>query len=90
MFPVTFGFYLFKGRTDFFFHFIEECGTEGIAEKGIIKVMDITPKSVIRVATFRNEAMDVWIPFQIPAKGVENHNKTGSEVHGLILHEKQT
>ena len=26
-----------------------------------------------------------WIPFQISAKGVKNHDETGSEVHGLIL-----
>ena len=30
----------------------------------------------------------MWIPFQVPAKGVENHDKPGSEIHGFILFEK--
>ena len=29
--------------------------------------------------------MDMWVPFQIPAEGVQDHDKTGSKVHGLIL-----
>ena len=28
------------------------------------------------------------IPFQIPAKGMENHDKTGSEIHGHVLFEE--
>ena len=28
------------------------------------------------------------IPFQIPAKGMEYHDETGSEIHGFILFEK--
>lgn len=38
VFPVTLRFCLFKGRVDLFFHFIEQSGTEGIPEEGIIKV----------------------------------------------------
>ncbi len=30
------------------------------------------------------------VPFQIPAKGVKDHDETGSEVHGLILLKKHT
>ena len=30
------------------------------------------------------------IPFKDPVKGVEDHDKTGSEVHGLILFKKHT
>lgn len=70
------------------FHFIKQGGAEGIAEKGIVEMVDIVPEVVVAVATFGNEAMDVGIPFQIPAKGMENHNKTGSEVHGFVLLEK--
>lgn len=32
--------------------------------------------------------MDVGVPFQIPAKGVEDHDKAGSEVHGFVLFKK--
>ena len=88
MFPVGLGFYLFKGRPDPCFHFIEKRGPKSIAEECIVKVIDITPESVIAVPTFRDEAVDMGIPFQIPAEGVEDHDKTGGEVHGFVLFEK--
>lgn len=59
-----------------------------IAEESIIEMMDAAPESVITVAAFRNETIDVWIPFEIPDKGVEDHDKTGSEIHGFVLFEK--
>ncbi len=49
---------------------------------------DVAPEAVVAVAAFGNEAMDVGIPFQIPAKGMENHSKTESEVHGFVLFKK--
>lgn len=49
---------------------------------------NVTPNVMIAVTASRNKAMDLWVPFQIPAKGVEYHDKTGSEVHGFILLEK--
>lgn len=88
MLPVALGFNLFKGRSDFSFHFIEKRSPKGIAKEGIVKVIDITPEAIIAVSAFRDETVDMRIPFQIPAKGVENHDKAGSEVHGLILFEK--
>lgn len=27
----------------------------------------------------------MWVPFQIPAEGMKDHNKAGSEVHGFVL-----
>lgn len=88
MFPVTTGFNLFERSADSGFHFIQKGGTERITEEGIVKVIGIAPKSAITIATFRNETVDMGIPFQIPAKGVKNHNETGCEVHGLILLKK--
>lgn len=88
MLPIAAGFYLFKGRADFVFHFIKKGGTESIAEVSIIEMMDVAPESVITVAAFRNETMDVWVPFQVPAKGVKDHDKTGSEIHGFVLFKK--
>ena len=29
--------------------------------------------------------MDMWIPLQIPSKGMEHHDKSGSEIQGLVL-----
>lgn len=88
VFPVRLGFYLFKGWTDPVFHLIEQGGTEGIAEVSIIEMMDVAPEAVITVAALGNETMDVRVPFQVPAKGVEDHDKTGSEVHGFVLFKK--
>ncbi len=88
MLPAALGFNLFKGRSDFCFHFIEKRSPKGIAKEGIVKVIDIPPEAIIAVSAFRDETVDMRIPFQIPAKGVENHDKAGSEVHGLVLFKK--
>lgn len=89
MFPVTAGLHLFEGRTDFFFHFIQKGSAESIAEVGIVEIIDIAPDTIIAVTAFRNEAVDMGGPFQIPAKGVEDHDETGSKVHGFILLKEQ-
>ena len=88
MLPVALGLNLFKGRADFCFHFIKERSAESVAEEGIVKVIDVAPEAVIAVPTFRDEAVDVGVPFQVPAKSVENHDKAWGEVHGLVLFEK--
>ena len=60
---VTARFLLFKGRSDFGFQFIEQSGTEGITEEGVVKMMNIAPETVIAVTALRNEAVNVRIPF---------------------------
>ncbi len=32
----------------------------------------------------------MWIPFQIPAEGMEDHDKARGKVHGLVLLKKHT
>lgn len=90
VFTVTAGFYLFKRRADSGFHFTQQGSAESSAEVGIVEVIDIAPETVIAVAAFRNQAVDMRVPFQISAKGVKDHDETGSEVHGLILLKKHT
>jgi len=85
VFPVTLSFYLFKGRADLRFQFIKESGTESITEKSVVKMIHVTPGTVIAVAAFGNETMDVRIPFKVPAKGMQNHDKTRGEIHGFVL-----
>ena len=87
MFAVTSCFYFFKRRPDPDFQFIEESGAESTAEIVIVKVPDMTPGAVI---TFGEEAVDMGIPFEIPAKSVEDHDISGSEIFGLIELEKHT
>lgn len=84
MFPVTEGFHLFERGADAGFHLIEECGAESIPEESKVEVTDIAPEAVIRTAAFGNEAVDVRIPFEVSAEGMEDHDKTGSKVHGSV------
>ena len=90
VFPVTTGLNLFERRADPGFHFTQQCGAESIAEVGIVEVIDIAPETVTAVAAFGNQAVDMGVPFQISAKGVKDHDETGSKVHGLILLKKHT
>lgn len=84
VFPVAARLSLFERRADFGFHFTQQSSAESIAEVGIVEVIDDAPETVITVAAFRNQAVDMGVPFQIPAKGVEDQDETGSKVHGLI------
>lgn len=67
VFLVAAGFYFFEGRTYFSLHFIEQCDTEGIAEKGVIKVVDIAPKPVNAVAAPGNKAADMTVTPRVMA-----------------------
>ena len=89
MFPVTESPDLFKRGAGPVFQQIKQCGAESITEEGIVKMIHVPPEAVIAVSAFGNGAVDVWVPFQIPAEGMQDHNKTGSKVHGFILFEKQ-
>ena len=55
---VTEGLRLFERRADFGFHFIQQ----GSAKVGIVEVIDIAPETVITVAAFRNQAVDMGVP----------------------------
>ena len=90
MFQITTGRNFFKRRTDAEQHFLEESSTESIAKESIVEMRDITPESIIAEATLRDKAMDMGIPFQIPAKGVKNHNKSRSKILGFIEFVKHT
>ena len=45
---------------------------------------DMAPLPVIAVATFRNQTVNVRIPFEIPAKSMKNHNVTRSKILGFV------
>ena len=47
-------------------------------------VMEGNENAIIAVATFKNQAVNVRIPFEIPAKSMKNHDITGSEVFGFV------
>ena len=62
MFCVHFIFDLTKSGTNTGSKLIKQHFTEGIPEKGIIKVFNRMPGSDIASATFGDEGMDMWIP----------------------------
>jgi len=53
-------------------------------------VSDITPKAIIAVAALGDQTVDVGIPFEIPAKSMENHDTAGSEVSGFVHFKEHT
>ena len=71
-----------------FFHILVIFMT--VIMESIIKMGSIPPEIVITVAAFRDKAVDMGIPFQIPAKGVKNHNKSRSKILGFIEFVKHT
>lgn len=80
----------FKGRSDPVFHFIEKCSTEGVTEIIIIKVFDMTPETVITVAAFGKKAVNMRIPFEIPAECMKDHDIAGSVIFGMVQVEKHS
>ena len=86
MLSVAVGLYPFKRRSDPVFHFIEKCSAEGVTEIIIIKVFDMTPETVITVAAFGKNAVDMRIPFEIPAECMKDHDIAGSVI--LVWYKK--
>lgn len=63
---------------------IQECGTEGIPEKCVVKMLHIFPETVVTEPTFGKQAVDMRVPFQIPAKSMQDKDKSGRIVHGFV------
>ncbi len=90
VFFVNGSFNFFEGRTDFRFHFIQECCLKGLAEITIIKVLDGTPEGIIRKTSFGKKAVNMWIPFQRTTKGMKNADKPRNEVFRFIHFKEHT
>lgn len=63
VFLVAEGFDFFKRGSDSGLHFIEQGSAESVTKEGIVKIIDVTPESIVTVAAFRNETVDMGIPF---------------------------
>ena len=88
MLGVVVGLYPFKRRFDSDFYFIEKCSAEGVAE--LIKVFDMTLETVITVAAIRKKAVNMRIPFEIPAECIKDHDIAGSVIFGMVQGEKHS
>jgi hypothetical protein len=53
-------------------------------------VSDIAPKSIVGKATFRDETMNMRVPFERTSKGMKNTDKTRDKVFGLVEIMKHT
>lgn len=60
---VTAGLDFFKGGSDPGLHFVKQGSAEGIAQEGIVKIIDVAPETVVAVSSFRNKAVDMRVPF---------------------------
>lgn len=88
VFPVAASLRFFKRRADLSFQFIQEYSAESVAQISIVEIMGVAPETIVAVTAFRNKAMDMGVPFEVPAEGMKDHDETGSEVHGFILLKK--
>ena len=80
---------LFERRPDVLFHFIEEGGLESVAQESITEMFHIAPEGVIGEAALGNKAMDVRVPLERAAEGMEDTDEAGDKVFGFIKLMKQ-
>ena len=80
----------FKRRTQFRRELIKKDFMESQAQEDIIKMGIGPPGSKVTNAPFRNQGMNVRIPFQIPSKGMEDADKTRSKMFGPVKLEEHT
>lgn len=85
MFFVTSCFYGFKRRTKSFFQKIKKCGVESITEICLVKVCFTAPCVIFADATFRNQTVDMRIPFKVTTESMKYTYETGSKEFCLII-----
>lgn len=78
------GLCLFERGSNPLFHFIKEDRLESLAQVRVVKMPDSPPESPVREAALSDEAVDMWVPFQGPAKRMQDADKAGDKVLGLI------
>ena len=80
IFFVNMGFGVFEGRADMLFHFVKERGLERPAEKGIVEMFNSTPEAIVGETAFRDQAVDMRIPFKGTAKSMKDTDKAWYKV----------
>lgn len=66
------------------FQFIQESGLESFPEVSIVKMFHNLPEAVIRETAFGKKTVDVGIPLERPAEGMEDADETGHKVSGFV------
>lgn len=62
------------------------CGS--IEKIVVVEVFYMVPKAIIAVAAFGQDAVNMRIPFQIPAERMKDHDIAGSVIFGMVQVEK--
>lgn len=47
------------------------------------------PKTGVANTTFRNETVNMWIPFQVTTESMKDEDESGSEIFGFIVFKEQ-
>lgn len=84
------GLYPFKFGREHFLEQIQEDGLERFAEEGVVEVRDRAPETKLVDTAFGNKTVDMWIPFEVTAKGMQNTDETGDEMARVIEVKEQT
>lgn len=84
VFFVNGSFYFFERSSDAFIKFIKKSSLESLTEIRVVKVFNDSPEAVIGEAAFGKKTMDMRIPFEGPAEGVEDTDKTGDKISGFV------
>jgi len=78
------GLRFFKGRPDTFFHLVQEGRLKGLSEIGIAEVLHDTPEAIIGESAFRQEAVDMRVPFQGASESMKDTDKARNKVPALV------
>lgn len=63
---------------------IKEGCLKGIPQEFIVEMFDMPPEKGITNAPFRNETVDMRVPFKISAKGVKDADEPGSKTFRFV------
>ena len=74
----------FEGWAESALHFIKEGSAEGIAQESVVKMFHIFPETAAAQPAFRQQAVDMRVPLQVPPKSMENKDKPRRVVHGFV------
>lgn len=77
-------FSFFERRTDMLFQFIQKSSLESFAKIGVVKVLNDSPEAIIGEAALSKKTMDMWIPFQRSAEGMQDTDETGDKVSAFV------
>lgn len=77
-------FVFFERRAHMLFQFIQECSLESFTKTGVVKELNDPPEAVIGEAAFSKKTMDMRIPFQRSAEGMQDTDETGDKVSAFV------